>query len=50
MNYKIYILNYSYHSNKKYKFTLYFLDDQDFPNFMRRTGQRILLESIKENH
>ena len=47
MNYRIYILNYNSYSNKKYsKFTLNYLDDQDFSNFMRGidkegTGQRV---------
>ena len=39
MNYKI--KNFSNYSNKKYsKFTSNFVDDQDFSNFMRGTGQR----------
>ena len=41
MKYKIYLLNFSNYSNKKYsKFISNFVDDRDFSNFMRGTRQR----------
>ena len=43
LNYKILIFNFSYYLNKKwYNFTSNFLNDRDFSNFMRGTGQRFL--------
>ena len=43
MDYKIENFNFSNYSNKEYiKFTSNFIDDRDFSNFMRGTGQRVL--------